>query len=77
MDSNNTNLITVRANPAVEVSVQNSEVTAHDSNNATSQLHNLLATVMAAFQVESTKQTAAFQTEVAKLIETLKAQFKQ
>ena len=75
--------ITVRANPTVEVIVQNSEVTAHDSNNATlsnitsSQLQELLATVMAAIQAESSKQTAAFQTEVAKLTEALKVQFKQ
>jgi hypothetical protein len=77
MDSKNTNLeseanITVRANLTVEVSVQNSEVAANDSNNATlsditSQLQDLLATVMAAIQVESTKQTTAFPTEVVKL----------
>ena len=40
LDSNSTYLeskadITVRANPTVEISVQNWEVTAHDSNNAT------------------------------------------
>jgi hypothetical protein len=88
MDRNSTNLeseanITMRANLIVEVSVQNSEVAAHDSNNATlsnittSKLQDLLVTVMAAIQVESTKQTAAFPTEVAKLTEILKAQFKQ
>jgi hypothetical protein len=85
MDSNSTCLeseadITVRANPTVEVGEQNSEVTAHDSNNATlsnitaSQLQELLTTVMTAIQAESCKQTAAFQTEVAKLTETSKAQ---
>jgi len=73
--------ITVRANPTVEVGVQNSEVTARDSNNAnlsnitTSQLQDLLTTVMAAIQAESCKQTGAFQTEVAKLTETRKVQF--
>jgi DNA anti-recombination protein RmuC len=88
MDSNNTILeskanITVRANPEVEVNVQNSEVAALDNNNATlsnittSQSQDLLTTVMAAIQAESIKQTAAFQTEVAKLTETLKAQFRQ
>ena len=67
----------------MEVSVQNSEVAAHNSNKATlsnittSQLQDLLATVMAAIQVKNTKQTAAFPTEVAKLTENLKAQFKQ
>lgn len=66
--------ITARANPTVEVSVVNSKVAANDSNNATlsnitSQLHDLLATVMEAIQAESTKQTSAFQTEAAKLIE--------
>jgi hypothetical protein len=50
-------------------------VAANDSNSATlsniasSQLEDLLATVMAAVQAESTKQTAAVQTEVAKLTE--------
>ena len=72
----------MRANPTVEFSVQNSEVTAHASNNATLsditlQIQDLLATVMAAIQAENSKQTAAFQTEVAKLTETIKAQFKQ
>ena len=44
----------VRATPVVEVSVQNSEVSANDSSNvslshiATPQLQDLLATVMAA-----------------------------
>jgi hypothetical protein len=71
MDSNNTYFeveanITSRANLTVEVSVQNSEVAANVSNNATlsnisaSQLQDLLATVMAAIQAESTRQTAAF-----------------
>ena len=66
MDSNNTYFeseanITPRANLTVEVSVQNSEVAANDSNNGplsnitTSQLQDLLATVMAAVQAESTK----------------------
>lgn len=82
MDSNNTYFeseanITARENITVEVSVQNSEVAANDSNNATlsnitSQLQGLLAIVTAAVQAESTKQTAAFQTEVAKLTEPLK-----
>jgi len=87
-DSNSTCLeseagITVRANSAVEVGGQNSEVTAHDSNNATlsnitaSQLQDLLTTVMTAIQAESCKQTAAFQTVVAKLTETPKAQLSQ
>ena len=67
----------------MEVSVQNFEVAAHDSNNATlsnittSKLQDLLVTVMAAIQVESTKQTVAFPTEVAKLTEIVKEQFKQ
>ena len=88
MDSNNTYFeseanITARANLTVEVSVQNSEVAANDSNNATlsnittSKLKDLLATVMAAVQAGSTKQTAAFQTEVVKLTETLKAHLKK
>jgi len=88
MNNDNTNLeseanITVRANPLVEVSVQNFEVVAHDSNKATlsnittSQLQDLLTTVMAAIQVKSTKQTAAIPTEVAKLTEIPKAHFKQ
>ena len=83
MDSNSTYLeteadITVRANPTVEVSVQNSEVTVHDSSNAnlsniaSSQLQDVLTTVMTAMQAEICKQTAAFQMEVAKLTETLK-----
>jgi head-tail adaptor len=84
MDSDNTYLeseadITVRANPTV----QNLEVTGHDNNNATlsnitaSHLQDLLATVMTAIQAESSKQTAAYQKEVAKLTETLKIQFRQ
>ena len=88
MDSSSTCLeleadIPVRANPTVEIGVQNSEGTAHDSNNATlsnitsSQLQDLLTTVMAAIQAECSKQTAAFQAEVAKLTETLKAQLSQ
>ena len=78
MDSNSTYLeseadITMRVNPTVEVGLQNSEVAAHASNNANvsnitaSQLQDLLTTVMTAIQTESCKQTAAFQTEVAKL----------
>jgi hypothetical protein len=47
------------------------------SNITTSQLQDLFATVMTAIQTESNKQTAAFQTEVAKLTETLRTQFKQ
>ena len=75
--------ITVRANPTGEGSLQNSVVAAHNSDNATLanittlQLQDLLATVMTAIQAESSKQTAAFQTELAKLTETLKAQFRQ
>jgi hypothetical protein len=75
MDSNNTILESeakraVRANPVVEVNVEDSEVTAVNSTNATmsnvtSQVQDLLATVMAAIQTEIIKQTAAFQTEVA------------
>ena len=63
--------------------MQNSEVAAHDSNNAilsnitTLQLQDLLATVMTAIQAESSKQMAAVKTEVAKLAETLKVQFRQ
>jgi LPS O-antigen subunit length determinant protein (WzzB/FepE family) len=88
MDSNNTCFeseanITVTANPAVEVSIQNSEDAANNSSTVklssvtTSQLQDLLATVMAAIQAESSKQTADFQAERAKQTETLKAQFKQ
>ena len=72
MDSDNTCLgseadIAVRANPIVEVSTLNSEAAAHDSNNATlsnittSQIQDLLTTVMTAIQTESCKQTAALQ----------------
>jgi hypothetical protein len=73
----------VKANPVVEVNMQDSELTTFSSDNATmsnittSQLQDLLATVMTAIQTESNKQTAAFQTEVAKLTETLRTQFKQ
>jgi hypothetical protein len=88
LDSNSTYLesetnITVRANPIVEGGVQNSEVAAHDSNNATLsnittlQLQDLLATVMTAIQAESSTQMAAVKTDVAKLAKTLKAQFRQ
>jgi hypothetical protein len=88
VDSNSTYLeseadITVRANPRVEVRVQNSEVTAHDGSNATlanstsSPLQDLLTAIMAALQAEICKQTPAFQKEVAKVTETLKAQFSQ
>ena len=82
MNSNNTYLesgadIAVGANPTVESLV----VTTHDNNatlsNITSHLQDLLATVMTAIQAESSKQTAAFQREVAKLTETLKMQFRQ
>jgi hypothetical protein len=75
--------ITVKANPIVEGGVQNSEVADHDSNNATLsnittlQLQDLLATVMTATQAERSKQTAAFETQVAKLTETLQTQFRQ
>jgi DNA anti-recombination protein RmuC len=75
--------VTVRANPAVEVGVQNAEITTHDSDNATlsnittAQLQDLLTTVMAAIQAESCKQTAAFQSEISKLTETLKVQLSQ
>jgi myo-inositol-1-phosphate synthase len=47
------------------------------SNIATSQSQDLLATVMAVILAESIKQTAAFQTEAAKLTQTLQAQFRQ
>jgi predicted amino acid-binding ACT domain protein len=88
MNSDNTCLeseadIAVRADPIVEVSILNSEAAAHDSNNATlanittSQLQDLLTTVMTAIKAESSKQTAAFQAEMTKLTETLKVQFKQ
>jgi DNA anti-recombination protein RmuC len=75
--------IAVIANPVGEGSAQNSVVAAHNSNNetlsniTTVQLQDLLATVMTAIQAESSKQTAAFQTELAKLTETLKTQFRQ
>jgi DNA anti-recombination protein RmuC len=74
---------TVKANPVMEVNRQNSEVTTFNSDNATisdiatSLLQDLFATVMTAIQTEGNKQTAAFQTEAAKLTETLKLQFKQ
>jgi hypothetical protein len=67
----------------VEGGVQNSEVAAHNSNNATLsnittlKLQGWLATVMTAIQAESSKQMAAVKTEVAKLAETLKAQFRE
>jgi hypothetical protein len=73
----------MRANPAVEVGVQNAEVTTHDSGNATlsnittAQLQDLHSTVMAAIQAESCKQTADIQSEVSKLTETLKVQLSQ
>ena len=84
LDSDNTYLesgadIAVGANPTVQSLV----VTTHDNNNVmlsnitTSHVQDLLATVMTALQAESSKQTAAFQTEVAKLTETLKMQFRQ
>ena len=68
--------ITVGANPTVEVSVQNSKFFT-TLPNITSQLQDLLATVMTVIQAESSKQTAAFQTEVAKLTETLETKFIQ
>ena len=82
MDSNSTYFeseadIAVSANPTVEVGVQNSESSTTLSNTTTSQLQDLLATVMTAFQAESSKQTAVFQTKVAKLTETLEAKFRQ
>jgi len=63
-DSDNTCLetdadIAVRANPIVEVSILNSEATAHYSNNATlsnittSQIQDLLTTVMTAIKAKS------------------------
>jgi glycine cleavage system H lipoate-binding protein len=73
----------VRANPAVDVRVQNPEVEVCNSSNVTlsnitaSQLQDFLATVMTAIQAERSKQTAVFQAEVAKQTETLKAPFKQ
>jgi len=80
MDSNSIYLesepdIAASANPTVEVGVQNSEFSTTLSNITTSQLQDLLATVMTAIQAESSKQMAAFQTEVAKLMETLEAKF--
>jgi len=82
MDSNSIYLesepdIAASANPTVEVGVQNSEFSTTLSNITTSQLQDLLATVMTAIQAESSKQMAAFQTEVAKLMETLEAKFWQ
>ena len=79
MDRNSTYLeseadIVMSANPTVEVGVKNSEFSTNLSN-ITSQLQYLLATVMTAIQAESSKQMAAFQTEVAKLMETLEAKF--
>jgi hypothetical protein len=81
MDSNSTYCeseadVTLRANPAVEVDVQNAEFTTCDSNNATvyniitAQLQDLLTAVMAAVQAERCKQTAA-------LTDTLKVQLSQ
>ena len=73
----------MRPNPIVEGGVQNSEITAHDSDNAalssitTLQLQDLLVTVMTVIQAERSKQTAAVKTEVAKLAETLNTQFQQ
>jgi len=83
-DSNNIYLesgayIAVRANHTV----QNLVVTTHDNNNtkltniSTSHLQDLRDNVMTAIQAESSKQTAAFQTELAKLTKTLKMQFRQ
>jgi hypothetical protein len=75
--------IAVRANPIEEGSVQNYVVADEDSgiatlsNITTLQLQDLLVTVMTAIQAESSKHTAAFQTELAKLTETLKTQFRQ
>ena len=70
MDNNSTYLqsetdITVGANPTVEAGVQNSKFST-TLPNITVQLQDLLATVMTAIQAESSKQTAAFQTKVAK-----------
>ena len=81
MDSNSTYFeseadIAVSANPTAEVGVQNSELS-NTLSNITSQLQDLLGTVMTAIQAESSKQTAAFQTEVAKFTETLEAKFRQ
>jgi hypothetical protein len=73
----------VRANTTEEGSVQISVVAAHDINNATLsnittlKLQDLLATVMTTIEAESSKHTAAFQTELAELTETLKTQFRQ
>jgi len=88
IDSNSTYLetetnITVTANPAVEGGGQNSEVAAHGSSKATLsnitalKLQDILATVMTAIQAEGSKQTAVVKTEIAKLAETIKAQFRQ
>jgi hypothetical protein len=60
----------------VEFIVQISDVASHDKNNAilsniVTKLQDLLATVMAAIEAQSTKQTVAFQKEVTKLKETL------
>ena len=78
MDNNSTYLaseadITVRTNPTLEVSVQNSEVTAYDSNNATlsnitSQLQDLFATVM-------TANRAQLRQENEKLVASLSERF--
>ena len=84
MDSYNIDLesgayISVRTNPTA----QNLIVTTHDNSNAklsnisTSRLQDLFTNVMTAIQAENSKQTAAFQTEVAKLTENLKMQFRQ
>ena len=64
------------ANSTVEVGVQNSELSASLPNITTSQLQDLLATVMTAIQAKSSKETAAFQTEVAELTENLEAKFR-
>ena len=60
MDSNSTYFeseadIAVSANPTVEVGVQNSELSNNLSNITTSQLQDLLGTVMTAVQAESSK----------------------
>jgi len=66
----------------VEFIVQNSEVASQGKNhailnNTTTQLQDSFATVIAAIEAQSARQTAAFKTEITKLTANLKAQLKQ
>jgi hypothetical protein len=67
----------VKANPVVEVNMQDSEVIAFNndkktmSNITTSQLQDLFATVITAIQTKGNKQTAALQTDLNKKMKNL------